>query len=1072
MSAAAEMPRFSRPRVELHDIASAIRSLPDLIDFNARENPNHLFCLQSYKAAEDNCYRINRVSHLQFKQAILRCSEWLKSDLSGITLPHAHADGVFVKGSPVAILMESSVGLLVHEMALMGLGVPVLLLSARLSPTAIHHLLVQTSATSMLVSPKLRRAAERALALFPTDATKPSIHDQKPLDELIRNKDADANCGARSICSPGHYLGKNDRSALIMHSSGTTGLPKPIHTSHRQMLAFATCHELPGDERDLGICLTTLPFYHGFGMIAFALSLGVGLPFCMPPPSMIPTGEAMMELLQTANARSFITVPSILEELSMLPENAIKVLKTLDFVAFGGGQLKQDVGERLAAAGVRLLNHYGATESGPIAPIFFPDQDYDYRYFRLRSDLRLDLRAAPQPTDGDQRQHFILTAYPFGWDTPFELQDHLICNPARPHTEFAAVGRKDDMIVLATGEKALPGMLETSLIESPAIRSALAFGEGRFEIGVLIQPTTEMSHNQVEAFKDHVWTLVEEVNQRMDAHARITSKDSILLVSPTAPLPRSDKGSLLRREIYKVFAAEIDGVYQGLEAKNLENLKRPLRWEQLEHDIKTIVQHDVGWNIAESGWSVNDDLFDLGLDSLQALRLRRVLLASVPILDTDARSSSKEEIVSRNFVYQNPSVSRMAKALKGAQSSESDDTFSVDQIVEQYRVLPSSTQVTVLITGATGSLGAHVLAHLVSLENVERVICLDRPKVGVDASARLQAALRDKDLHIEPYLWEQKVQALQSITALPALGLPAETYKNLQGTVTHILHAAWPMDFKRTLVSFKSSFQTLQNLLQLAHEARCAQPTVHPSFLFISSIATVGNASAVTGDSTVVEEPAAGPACALSLGYAQAKLACEKLLQRTASTAPLAGEVRVRFARVGQLSSNSRTGFWNPVEHFPALAKTSQEIGALPRLAGTLSWIPVDVAARAVGDILLLGAEDSTDLGIYHIENPVRQAWSDVMRSLATRLGLDQETALLPYGEWLGLVAERAGPASPARRLLDFFEGDFLHMACGGVVLDTYRARKASPALRQLGAVGDEQMDRVVEYWRSVHFIH
>ncbi|KAK7709575.1 putative secondary metabolism biosynthetic enzyme [Botryosphaeria dothidea] len=940
MSSTTEMPPFSRPPIEPHNLSSAIKSLPDLVDFNARENPNHLFCLQSYKTAEDSHFRIDRVSHLLFKQAILRCARWLGTDVSGLTLPHTGADGTFVKGPPVAILLESSVGLLVHEMALMGLGVP------------------------------------------------------------------------------------------------------------------------------------------GFGIIAFVLSLGAGLPFCMPPPSMIPTGEAAMELLQAANARSFMSVPSILEELTLLPDSAIDVLKSLNFVAFGGGQLKQDVGERLATAGVRLLNHYGATESGPITPIFFPDLDYDYHYFRLRSDIRLDLRLAPEPTDGDERQHFIITAYPYGWDTPFELQDHLISSPAHPETDFAAVGRKDDMIVLATGEKALPGMLETALAESPAIRAAVAFGEGRFEIGVLVQPATEISHSQVEAFKDRAWTIVQEVNQRMDAHARITSKDSILVVNSTATLPRSDKGSLLRREIYKAFAAEIDGIYQGLEIKSLETLKRPLRWEQLEHDVKSIVQQSVGWNIAEDEWSVEDDLFDLGFDSLQALRLRRVLLASVSILYTDAQSPPAEEVVPRNFVYHNPSVSRMARALKsvndGGQNSGSEDNLTIAQIVEQYRVLPSSTQATVLVTGATGSLGAHVLAHLVSLENVARVICLDRPKTGVDPSARLQAAVREKDLHIEPHLWKQKVQALQCNTALPTLGLPAETYRNLQGTVTHILHAAWPMDFKRTLISFKSSFQTLQNLLHLAHQAHQARPSVQPRFLFVSSISTVGNFSAVTGEKTIAEAPVPSAACAAGLGYAQAKLACEQMLERTATT-ELAGEVRVSFARVGQLSGNSRTGFWNPAEHLPALVKTSQEVGALPHLEGTLSWIPVDVAAQTVSDILLRRAAAGTTVSddlVYHVENPVRQSWHDLLSSLAAKLGLARETALLPYDEWLRVVEERAGPASPARKLLEFFEADFLHMACGNVVLDTYKARRESPALRRLGVVGDEEMGRVLEYWRSVHFIH
>ena len=73
-----------------------------------------------------------------------------------------------------------------------------------------------------------------------------------------------------------------------------------------------------------------------------------------------------------------MTVPSILEELYLLQDGSgIDVLRKLRFVAVGGAPMKSSVAEPLASAGVPLLNHWGVTEIGAIAPIFVPHSEYD-----------------------------------------------------------------------------------------------------------------------------------------------------------------------------------------------------------------------------------------------------------------------------------------------------------------------------------------------------------------------------------------------------------------------------------------------------------------------------------------------------------------------------------------------------------------------------------------------------------------------------------------------------------------------------------------------------------------------
>lgn len=104
--------------------------MPELIEYNAQYNPNHPFCVQAAeKGATDLTLLI--VTHLQLKQAILRCSAWLVANIVELRLPQKSYGGKVVKGAPIALLTDSDISLLFHLLSLMGLGVPV---SAQLLP--------------------------------------------------------------------------------------------------------------------------------------------------------------------------------------------------------------------------------------------------------------------------------------------------------------------------------------------------------------------------------------------------------------------------------------------------------------------------------------------------------------------------------------------------------------------------------------------------------------------------------------------------------------------------------------------------------------------------------------------------------------------------------------------------------------------------------------------------------------------------------------------------------------------------------------------------------------------------
>lgn len=137
-----------------------------------------------------------------------------------------------------------------------------LLLSARLSPAAARHLLRETSARALIHSTRLAYKA-KAIPLAFHEQNDDEVKLYAANDHRFWFDSMNGNVATdHSICEPGYDGGDRDRNVLILHSSGTTGLPKPIYTSHKYLLSFVTCHAFKNEESAQRLNLSTLPLYH------------------------------------------------------------------------------------------------------------------------------------------------------------------------------------------------------------------------------------------------------------------------------------------------------------------------------------------------------------------------------------------------------------------------------------------------------------------------------------------------------------------------------------------------------------------------------------------------------------------------------------------------------------------------------------------------------------------------------------------------------------------------------------------------------------------------------------------
>ncbi|KAL1615746.1 Type I Iterative PKS [Neofusicoccum ribis] len=386
---------------------------------------------------------------------------------------------------------------------------------------------------------------------------------------------------------------------------------------------------------------------------------------------------------------------------------------------------------------------------------------------------------------------------------------------------------------------------------------------------------------------------------------------------------------------------------------------------------------------------------------------------------------------------------------------------------DRLETAESPAQVGVLITGATGSVGAHLAAHYASLPDVQSVVCLNR-RSGNDPERRQREALESKGIVLDEQALS-KLTVFEADTAKPWLGLSQQQYSGLLSHVTHIVHNAWPMNAKRPLKGFELQFQVMRNLLDLAAAISAHRPAhSRTTFQLISSIATVGHHPLHTGQPAVPETRMTIESV-LPNGYGDAKHVCERMLDATLHTHP--SRFRAMSVRLGQVAGSSVSGHWNSHEHLAFLLKSAQTLRALPALSGPLSWTPVDAVAGALADLALAATQPHP---VYHVDNPVRQPWADVLPVLAEELGVPPDR-VVPFAEWIARVRAFPGPVeweNPAAKLVDFLEEDFERMSCGGVLMGTERAREHSETMRGVGPVGEELVRKYVRRWKESGFLY
>ncbi|MFC4494596.1 amino acid adenylation domain-containing protein [Streptomyces ovatisporus] len=345
------------------------------------------------------------------------------------------------------------------------------------------------------------------------------------------------------------------------------------------------------------------------------------------------------------------------------------------------------------------------------------------------------------------------------------------------------------------------------------------------------------------------------------------------------------------------------------------------------------------------------DFFEQGGHSLLAARLHRL---------------AKERLgtgVGLATLLSTPTVRGMAASLGGDADTSLPDLrreARLPHLAVADRRPPAEGRV--LLTGATGFLGSHLLDEL--LRSGHRVSCLVRADNAEEGRSRLRATFGKFALDASRI---DEVEICPGDLARPYFGLGEEQYEAWAHGVSEVYHAAAHINFVLPYHTVKhTNVDGLRRLLEFCGVNR-------------TPLRVVSTLGVIPPDSTtglVEEDSVPGDPASLGIGYSQSKWVAEHLARQARDFG-----LPVTVHRVGRVAGHSRTGacrhddfFWLQMKGFAALGRYPQDIAGTP----AVDLLPVDYVAKAIVRL----SEDKPENEDWHLFHARGLTWDEIIQAI------------------------------------------------------------------------------------------
>ncbi len=425
--------------------------------------------------------------------------------------------------------------------------------------------------------------------------------------------------------------------------------------------------------------------------------------------------------------------------------------------------------------------------------------------------------------------------------------------------------------------------------------------------------------------------------------------------------------------------------------------------------------------VPEPAIDPGESLFQLGLDSLMAVEFAAGLQADLGLrleLESLAGDPSLESLAELLLAQLEAAAPPPAPAGPASPASPATASASpaaaaarpVLDLGEQARLSPHWRRPTgpaaaapgaaVLLTGATGFLGAYLLAGQLRRWPGLELRCLVRCGSGAEGLERIRANLARYGL------WRQadagRITVVPGDLAQPRFGLDPAAFAALVEGLGGILHNGAQLSQMASYGQLAAAnVGGTRTVLELATLDR-------PLPLQLISSVAVFEADACR-DREILETDDLPEWRGIHLGYSQTKWVSERLVLQ----AGRAG-LPVSVYRPPLIGGDSRSGAWHQDDLLQRLLQGCLALGLAPDLPWPLDLVPVDYVADAVTALAWTPAAEGR---CFHLQHPQPLLLAELLgRLIARGAGLE----LVPMPRWLEAIA--AAPDNPLHPLRAFLE--------------------------------------------------
>jgi thioester reductase-like protein len=256
----------------------------------------------------------------------------------------------------------------------------------------------------------------------------------------------------------------------------------------------------------------------------------------------------------------------------------------------------------------------------------------------------------------------------------------------------------------------------------------------------------------------------------------------------------------------------------------------------------------------------------------------------------------------------------------------------------------------VLITGATGFVGSHLLSKLIQKENVGTIFVVSRHadnKIGINDSTSLLPVFAKHSLPFAGLA--KKVRIIHGDISCEQIGISPDLYSRLTKVVDVIYHVAATVNHMKSVEDLSAAnVNSVKELITFSEMNRGK---------IINFVSTMGAACDRNDKGFLTETMPSQCESEFSMGYLASKQKAEQLLSKVKNA---------NIFRLGYVSGHSKTGVSLSYNNqLMMLIKSCIQLGVAPSLDRVINLTPVDFVAEVMQQDAFL----STSGSVLHVVN-------------------------------------------------------------------------------------------------------